>query len=72
LHKEKSGLHSDSICFNREAVTYRSGEFSVLWVSVLLLTPAIGDIQDLKCTADLQRVRAVIIMIYINLPPNLY
>jgi hypothetical protein len=42
-----------------------------LWVYFLLLVAPIRDIMQPKWTANLQRVRAVIIKIWIKLPPAL-
>ena len=44
LPKRKTGLHSDTMWYNREYVVSHIGEISVLWVCFLLLAQPVGDI----------------------------
>jgi len=70
--KGKTGLHSDSMSYNRVYVVCHIGEIDVLWVHFILLAPPVSDIRWSKCTANLHWVGVVIIMIRINLPPVLW
>jgi len=70
--KGKTGLHSDTMWYDREYVARHIGEIGVLWVRFLLLEPSIGHVRYPKCTANLHWVGVVIIDICINLSPGLW
>jgi len=72
LPKLQTGLHSDTMWYDREYVARHIGEISVLWVLFLLLPPPVRSVRYPKCTANLHCVAVVIIEIWINLPPVLW
>jgi len=70
--KRKTGHRSTAKWYDREYVACHIWEIGLLWVCFHLLTLPVGDIQYAKCTANLHRVRVVIIMIRITFPRVLY
>jgi len=66
-----TGLHSNTMWYDREYVACHIGEISVIWVCILLLAPAVGYIRYPKCTANCHQIAVVIIEIWINMPPIL-
>jgi len=69
LGQGKTGLHSDTMWYEREYVARHIGEIGVLWVRFLLLSPPVGYVRYPKCTANLHWVWVVILEIWIDLPP---
>jgi len=70
--KGKTGLHSDTMWYDREYVARHIGEIGVLWVRFLLLAPPIGYVRYPTCTANLHSIGVVIIEIWMNVSPVLW
>jgi len=70
--KGQTGLHSDTIWFDREYIACHIGVIGLLWFCFLLLAPPVGDIRYPKCPGILHWVVVVIIEISTNLPPVLW
>jgi len=69
--KGKTGLHSDTMWYDRESIACYISEIGALWVCVILLPPAVRYIQYGRCTANQCGVGVVIIKIRIILRPVL-
>jgi len=65
-------LHFENMWYDRKYVTCHIGQISVLWVYFLCLLPPVSNIGQPICTANLNGVGVVVIMIWINLPPILW
>jgi len=70
-HKGKTGLHSDTMWYDREYIACPSREIGVLCAHFVLLVLLVSDIWYQKSSANLHRVGVVIVKIQINLPPVL-
>ena len=68
LPKGDTGLHSDTMRYDRKYVLCDIGEISVLWVCFLLLAPPVGYVRYTKCTTNLHLVVVVIFEIWLNWP----
>jgi len=66
--KAKTGLHSDTVWYDREYIQCQSREIGVLWVCFLSLILPVGDVLNPKCAANICTVGVVIIHIRIHLP----
>jgi len=66
--KGNTGLHSDTMRYDREYVACDIGEIRVQWVCFLLLMPPVCYVQYSKWTSNLHLVGVVIIEIWIDLP----
>jgi len=71
LAKGKSGLHSDTMWYDKEYVACHIGQISVHSVRLLLVAPPVSYIQYPKCIATLHWGGVAIIVIWINLHPVL-
>jgi len=70
--KGRTGLHSGTMWDDRDNIACHIGQIGILYVRFPLLAPPVGDIQYPKCITNLHWIRAVIIEIWINLPPVLW
>jgi hypothetical protein len=70
--KRKTGLHSDTMWYDREYVTCHIAEISVISVRFFLLLPPVSDIWQPKCTTNLHCIGVVIMKIRNVLPPVLW
>jgi hypothetical protein len=61
--KGTSGLHSDTMWYDRKYVACHIGDVGLLWVCFVLRVPPVGNIGQPECTANLNGVRVVVIMI---------
>ena len=59
--KVQTGVHSDTMWYDRENVSWDIREIRVLWVRFLVLSPSVGDIRYPKFTANFHWVRMVFI-----------
>jgi len=62
----KTGLHSNTMCYNRQYIVSHIGEIGIVWVWFFLLASRVGDIQYPKCNLKLHRVGVVMINNRIN------
>ena len=70
--KRSTGLHSDTMWYDREYVARHIGGNGVHWVHFLLLVSSISYVWYPKCNANLHWVGVIIIEIWINLSPVLW
>jgi hypothetical protein len=63
-----TGLHSDTMWYDRKCVVYHIGQIGVLGVRFLLLRPPVGYVWYPKCATNPHWVGVVIIKIWIYLP----
>jgi hypothetical protein len=68
----KTGIHSETMWYDREYVTHHFGEIGLLWLWFLLLLPPVGYVRYQKYTAILYWVRVLTIEFWIPLPPVLW
>jgi len=72
LPKGETGLHSDTMCYDRKYIVCHIGAICILWVHFLFPLTPVCYIQYPKSTANLHWVGVEIIGIWINLPPVLW